>query len=198
MQVTINVDWRDVGQVTLDESGRLAFPTLPAVPGAYRFRLIGSTQTSTYIGEGWNLKRRAALYRGGAPRQPTNHRMNVRMREHLGAGGRIEMPIITEAEIVVGVKSRPLDLGRHHRCADHDTGEAGPAEVRHRDGGGAGDHPGGARHDHRVRRPLGLRRHHDRRGLAISKVIHQANIDVDEKGTGTILFLGRVGDPSAR
>lgn len=51
--------------------------------------------TRVYIGEAEDVRRRAAGYRGGYAGQKTNARLNVRMREHLSAGGRIEVAIAT-------------------------------------------------------------------------------------------------------
>ena len=108
----VHFRWRPAGQVRLDAGGRLLFPALPAVPGTYRMRLVSTGGASTYIGEGSDLKKRAALYRGGAAGQKTNFRMNARMREHLGQGGQIELSILTEAEITLGPVRKPLDLRR--------------------------------------------------------------------------------------
>jgi hypothetical protein len=41
------------------------------------------TAVSSYIGEASKLRRRAQLHRTPGPRQPTNLRVNVRMRVHL-------------------------------------------------------------------------------------------------------------------
>ncbi len=112
MRVSVELEWRPVDEVLMDRD-RLVFPHLPETAGLYRLRLVGSTSTSTYIGETANLKRRAAGYRGGHAGQVTNARMNRRMREHLGAGGRIEMSIATAAVIAVDSETdRPLDLAR--------------------------------------------------------------------------------------
>ena len=112
MRVSVELEWGPVREVLMDR-GRLVFPHLPETAGLHRLRLVGPTSASTYIGETANLKRRAAGYRGGYAGQVTNARMNRRMREHLGAGGRIEMSIATAAVLAVdGETDRPLDLAR--------------------------------------------------------------------------------------
>ena len=75
MRVSVELEWRPVDEVLMDRD-RLVFPHLPETAGLYRLRLVGSTSTSTYIGETANLERRAAGYRGGYAGQVTNARMN--------------------------------------------------------------------------------------------------------------------------
>lgn len=110
--VSLAFDWRAFGEVTLTPKGGLAFPTLPAVPGLYRFRLVGPDRTTTYVGEAALLPQRIEGYRYGYHRQATNARMNRRMREHLAAGGSIELSIATQASVTVDGVTRPLDLRR--------------------------------------------------------------------------------------
>jgi hypothetical protein len=109
MSVKIEFEWNEAGEVTLDALGRLAFPPLPTDPGIYRFRLVGPS-TSNYIGEAVDLHRRANGYRVGHPRQRTNHRMNRRMREHLEAGGRVEVAIAVNVEAKVNGRVQRLNL----------------------------------------------------------------------------------------
>jgi hypothetical protein len=109
VRVEVEFEWNEVGEVTLDALGRLAFPPLPTEPGIYRFRLAGPS-TSNYIGEAVDLRKRAEGYLGGHPSQRTNHRMNQRMREHLEAGGRVEVAIAVNVEAKVNGRAQPLNL----------------------------------------------------------------------------------------
>lgn len=111
-EVSVRFVWRDVGAVAVDVAGRPVFPPLPAEPGLYRFRLVGAIGTSAYIGEASDLRRRAQHYRTPGLTQPTNQRMNARFREHIAAGGRVEVAIVTTAELVIDGRPRTLDLGR--------------------------------------------------------------------------------------
>lgn len=111
MRVCVSFDWRDVGSVTLSASS-LAFPRLPDDAGVYRFRFTGHGTGGSYVGEASQLKRRAYHYTRPGPTQATNIRMNAEMREHLAAGGRIDVSIITAATIEIdGAAAAPLDLG---------------------------------------------------------------------------------------
>ena len=111
MRVSVTFDWRHAGSVTLT-SGGLLFPRLPDDPGIYRFRFTGHGTDGSYIGEASQLKRRAYHYTRPGPSQATNIRMNRAMCEHLLAGGRIDISIITAATIEIdGAAAAPLDLG---------------------------------------------------------------------------------------
>jgi hypothetical protein len=110
--VSVAFQWRAVGEVKLTPKGGLVFPKLPAAPGLYRFRLVGPHRTSAYVGEAAFLPQRIEGYRYGYHRQATNVRMNRRMKEHLAAGGSIELSIATQASVTVDGVTRPLDLRR--------------------------------------------------------------------------------------
>ena len=96
MHVCVDWEWADAGEVTLDGEGKLRFPLLPTAPGIYRLRLVGPS-TTTYVGEAASLLQRAGNYRGGYAGQPTSHRLNRRMREHLATGNRIEIAVSSHA-----------------------------------------------------------------------------------------------------
>ena len=112
MNVAVECEWRQVGELALDVEGQLVFPTLPAGPGIYHFRLTGSAGTSSYVGEAANLRRRAYGYRYGYSRQATNVRMKKRLQDHLAAGGRVVVAIVTEARLTVDGSDRELSLSR--------------------------------------------------------------------------------------
>jgi hypothetical protein len=98
----VEFDWDQVGAITIDHEGKVAFPSLPTEPGVYRFRLTEAGPTTVYIGESVELRRRMAHYRNPGPTQPTNQRMNTRLREHLAANGRAELAIARRVVIGVG------------------------------------------------------------------------------------------------
>jgi hypothetical protein len=53
MQVVVQFEWHEVGEVTLDTQGQLKFPQLPPEPGVYRFRLVGALiEARLHIGAG--------------------------------------------------------------------------------------------------------------------------------------------------
>jgi len=106
VEVAVQFSWRDVGHVNID-CDRLLFPVVPEAPGVYRFTLDGGV----YFGETDRLKRRFQHYRTPGPSQSTNIRLNAKMRELVEAGGRVEVSIITDAELAVQGIRQPLDLG---------------------------------------------------------------------------------------
>jgi hypothetical protein len=109
MRVSVSFEWEPAGEVRLAE-GRLLFPTLNEGPGIYRFRFVGGEGAGSYIGEAQQLRRRAYGYTNPGPSQTTNLRMNAEMREHLAAGGNIEMSLITAASVEIDGREALLDL----------------------------------------------------------------------------------------
>lgn len=110
MRVCVSFDWRDVGAISVGTAG-LEFPRLPDDAGVYRFRFTGAGQDGVSIGEASELKRRGYHYRRPGPSQTTNIRMNAEMRDHLAAGGRVDVSIVTESAIEIdGAASAVLDL----------------------------------------------------------------------------------------
>lgn len=92
-EMSIRINWRAAGIVTLGQEGKLQFPRLPTEPGLYEFQFTGST-TSVYVGESDNLHRRMSHYRNPGPSQRTNIRLNDRIRRHLGVA-EVKMAIAT-------------------------------------------------------------------------------------------------------
>lgn len=112
----VTFDWRRLGEVELDSTGKLAFPgPLPASPGLYRFTLVNRAGRSRiYIGESDNLRRRLGTnYRNPGPRQQTSRRVNAFLVEHLRSGAEVVLDIADEATIrAEGIVATRLNLGR--------------------------------------------------------------------------------------
>jgi hypothetical protein len=51
-------------------------------------------------------------YRNPGPTQPTNRRLNDRLRAHLEAGGHVEVSVANEAMLELDAAPVPLDLAR--------------------------------------------------------------------------------------
>jgi hypothetical protein len=99
----VDFEWEEQGPIRLDTDGKVAFPRrMPIAAGVYRFRLTGVGQSAVYIGETVNLRQRMAGYRNPGPTQPTNKRMNARLREHLAADGRVQLSMARRVAIVAG------------------------------------------------------------------------------------------------
>jgi hypothetical protein len=101
-----------MGTVALGTEGKIEFPLLPGEPGIYQFRLLGLGESAVYIGETDNLRRRSANYRNPGSGQPTNIRLNERIRSHLQAGGKVELSVATEARLELDGAPSPLSLAR--------------------------------------------------------------------------------------
>jgi hypothetical protein len=110
MKIGVLFHWIDSGEIRLDIAAKPEFPKLSATPGVYAFRFVRKDGTTVYIGEAENLRRRAAHYRNPGPSQLTNIRLNEKMRAHLAAGGRINMQIITGAQVEIDGNSEECDL----------------------------------------------------------------------------------------
>jgi len=122
MKVSVEFEWTNTATIELGPDGKLKFPNLPLDPGLYRLWLGGAEQSSVYIGETENLRRRASHYRTSGPSQRTNIRLNDRLRAHLAAGGKVEVAILTVADVEVEGKKFHLDLsGRNSSHTAPDT-----------------------------------------------------------------------------
>lgn len=116
VSASVQFTWYSVGVIVIDEAGRPVFPTLPKVPGLYRFTFVPSNAESkqrVYIGESTELKLRASQYRNAASensRQRTSRRIHKEILEHLTWGGSIEFSIATE--VLLGVDEEVVDLNR--------------------------------------------------------------------------------------
>ena len=111
VQVSVDVKWRNLGTLTQDEDFNLSFPSAPAIPGLYRFRLVDSNSRKNYIGETIHLRRRFQHYRTPGPSQATNIRINDLLKAHLDSGGNAEVDIIIDSVILtVSGKEISADL----------------------------------------------------------------------------------------
>ena len=94
--LSLEFQWRFLGRLQREEDGRLVFPVAPQQPGLYRFRLIDNNNARHYIGETDELRQRFRQYRTPGKSQTTNIRMNREFREHMAAGGNIEIDIVQD------------------------------------------------------------------------------------------------------
>lgn len=121
MRVCVEFDWTDAGGIRLDADGKLVFPHLPRSPGIYRLRLVrGTVESSVYVGETDDLKRRADHYRNPGSRQRTNIRLNGLIRQLLGDGGSAEVAIAQNATVAFNGESilQGLALKAHRRLLE--------------------------------------------------------------------------------
>ena len=111
VRIRLEFNWQFLGELRRDGNGRLLFPAAPRRPGLYRFRLCGNGPAQHYVGETDELRRRFQHYRTPGPSQQTNIRMNAEFRDHMVAGGSIEVDIaIDNIDVVAGGELVPADL----------------------------------------------------------------------------------------
>ncbi len=113
LDVRVAFDWLVAGSITLDEAGFPRFPSLPRLPGLYRydFGVDEAGIHSLYIGESAELARRASNYRNAKTdrsRQRTSRRIHKEIVGHLSGGGSIEFAIATSVRW--GDNDEELDL----------------------------------------------------------------------------------------
>lgn len=112
-EMKLALEWRMIGTMDCDVSGSLLFPKIEPAPGLYRFRLSGKSGQRSYVGETVNLRRRFAHYRKPGPTQATNIRMNQVLREHLAAGGLVNIDVVTGSVFLcIDGSALPVDLAR--------------------------------------------------------------------------------------
>jgi len=110
MALDLRLRWHAIGEVALDAAGLLRFPDVGAEPGIYRFQLWGQERRAIYIGETHSLKQRFYQYRAPGPRQPTNQRICIEMRQTLATGGRVQVSIGRDAWFCAKAACTSADL----------------------------------------------------------------------------------------
>lgn len=123
VDVRVTFDWLRAGPVVLDAEGLPKFPSLPRLPGLYRydFGLDDAGVRTLYIGESVELMRRASNYRNAKTdrsRQRTSRRIHKEIVQHLQAGGSIEFAIATGVSIQDG-EDTDLRLKSARRLAEN-------------------------------------------------------------------------------
>ena len=99
------------GTISLDNEGRLKFPSVESVPGIYRIRIKMRGKESVYIGESDNLKRRFRNYRNPGSTQQTSLRIGGLLTKALEAGAQISISYASkEAFMRKGNKKVSLDF----------------------------------------------------------------------------------------
>jgi len=115
VDVRVVLCWQPAGRVAFDAAGKLLFPNVDDAPGLYRLSAagIGDQPSRLYVGETDNLRRRlAGNYRNPGPTQQTSLRINALLRDHLTAGGTVELAVATAAVVHLDGHARQLDLTR--------------------------------------------------------------------------------------
>lgn len=79
IRIEASLEWEEIGNVSVSETGRLAMPDVPLGPGIYRFRISGNGCNEVYIGETISLRKR--MFGNYASRH--TGKTTVRIREHL-------------------------------------------------------------------------------------------------------------------
>jgi len=111
VDLSLCLDWLALGAVTIDEGGRLAFPTAAHLPAIYRFTIRHpSGKEARYVGEAADLARRFGNYRTPGPTQQTSLRINATLKEALASGS------VVSVAAVVG--DAWIDTGDHRFVAD--------------------------------------------------------------------------------
>ena len=113
VKISAFFEWKPVGQIQLDNDGKLVFPKTSATPGLYRFDIADPNGPATYIGETDQLVRRFQHYRTPGPSQRTNLRLNALMRSALSEDMTISLATVTD-EICISLDGdeRIADLTR--------------------------------------------------------------------------------------
>ena len=95
VDLSLCLDWLALGAVTLDDGGRLEFPTAARLPAIYRFTIRHpGGKEARYVGEAVDLARRFGNYRNPGPTQPTSLRINAKLKEALAAGAEISVAAV--------------------------------------------------------------------------------------------------------
>ena len=109
VSIALEFHWQSLGRMRVDANDGLQFPVAPRRPGLYRFRLRDNGIARHYVGETDELRRRFQNYRTPGKSQQTNIRMNAEFRDHMAAGGSIEIDIVVD-KIHVNATGQPVQV----------------------------------------------------------------------------------------
>lgn len=101
--------WKVLGEVTIDETGKLLFPQASAAPGVYGLEVDGE-EASVYFGEATDLRQRFGRYRNAGRGQPTNIRIQECLCRVLSAGGHSRVSVAEILSFRTGQCEPRLDL----------------------------------------------------------------------------------------
>jgi len=111
IELQVQLLWQPVGNVSLDDYGKLRFPSLPERPGVYRLMITSGANRSAYFGEGLNMRRRGQNYRTPGKTQQTSLRINRLLRRSLEKGDLVELAVICKPP-PARLDGRPVALSR--------------------------------------------------------------------------------------
>lgn len=112
-QVEVQLGWKALGQVTLDDKGLLSFPPVGTVPGIYKFSVRDDGSTSVYIGETHSLRQRLHKnYRRPPKRATTSIWVNAWLSALLREGKRVDVAVVDETVVAVSGDAFAIDLRR--------------------------------------------------------------------------------------
>lgn len=112
VDVTVRMSWRRLGDITLTETGGLAFPAAPTEPGLYRLIVRRGSRLQAYVGEATVLRDRFRNYRIPGHTQKTSVRINAELRSALSAGISVSLDVaFQDVALVISGVEVPADLG---------------------------------------------------------------------------------------
>ena len=98
-----NLGWEDIGICSFHE-GVITWPKPGRQPAIYKWTFTTGSNQTIYIGECVDLRRRIYQYSKPGPTQPTNQRLNSRIKDILGNGGKVQLSILDMSKIVTDLE----------------------------------------------------------------------------------------------
>ncbi|HEV7276572.1 MAG TPA: hypothetical protein VGN80_09820 [Devosiaceae bacterium] len=115
-RIEIAFSWQPMGALSIDASGKLAFPDVPSAAGIYRFRVRSEQGQKCYFGEGDQLRRRFSHYRNPGPSQLTNIRLNELIVETIQVGGSVQVDVIAAETSMTITGQAAVSISHKNRC----------------------------------------------------------------------------------
>lgn len=115
VKLEIGFSWKKLGELHIDQEGKVVFPGTPIGPAVYRFELNQNGSVEFYIGETVEISRRLQHYRTPGDDQQTNQRLNRLMRACLENGGAVGVAIAADGSVGDDVSTSNLNLVDKHQ-----------------------------------------------------------------------------------
>lgn len=107
----IEIEWQEVGPISVDIDGNVSVPEVPSGGGVYRYVFRLDDRSRVYIGETANFRRRFYAYTKPGPSQSTNQRMKERFLRLGAEGGSSTLEIANRVDVRVDGQGVSVDVG---------------------------------------------------------------------------------------
>ncbi len=110
IRIEASLEWEEIGNVSVSETGRLAMPDVPLGPGIYRFRISGNGCNEVYIGETISIHKRMIRRYAGLSKGETTVRIRNRLLSRIDEGCSVNLDAASGCTLEVDGQKLAVNL----------------------------------------------------------------------------------------